>query len=130
MISKLDRSEILPGVEEFLKKIKKRGDKIALGSASKSGRKIIEQLELEKYFDVIVDGNMIEKPKPSSEVFTKGAELMGIPYGECVVIEDAKAGIRAAKSAGMSCIGIGDATILQEADIVITSTKELLNLDI
>ena len=123
-ISKLDRSEILPGVEEFLKKIKKRGDKIALGSASKSGRKIIEQLELEKYFDVI------EKPKPSSEVFTKGAELMGIPYGECVVIEDAKAGIRAAKSAGMSCIGIGDATILQEADIVITSTKELLNLDI
>src|SRR5699024_12460218 len=76
MIENLDQSEILPGIPEFLDKIRNAGYKAALGSASKSGGMILRKLGLESKFDVIVDGNLVEKPKPDPEVFVKGAQLL------------------------------------------------------
>lgn len=128
MISEIDESEILPGIFEFIRELKKEGYKIALGSASKSGRMILEKLGLADQFDVIVDGNLVERAKPDPEVFVKAAEMMGVPCSECIVIEDAAAGIEAALAGGMKCVGIGDRTILAKANTVVPNTKTLLEL--
>lgn len=126
MIQRLDEEEILPGIEEFLEFLKKEGKKVALGSASKSGGMILEKLNLRFYFDAIVDGNLVSKAKPDSEVFVKAAQLLGLCNEECVVIEDSKAGVIAAKSCGMRCIGIGEEGNLEGADLILPNTKELL----
>lgn len=128
MISEINESEILPGIFEFIRELKKEGYKIALGSASKSGRMILEKLGLADQFDVIVDGNLVERAKPDPEVFVKAAEMMGVPCSECIVIEDAAAGIEAALAGGMKCVGIGDRTILAKANTVVPNTKTLLEL--
>lgn len=128
MISGIDQSEILPGVFEFIRRLKKEGYKIALGSASKSGRMILEKLGLADQFDVIVDGNLVERAKPDPQVFIKAAEMMKVPCSECVVIEDAAAGIEAALAGGMKCVGVGDRIILGKANVVVPNTKALLEL--
>lgn len=128
MIQNIDESEILSGIPEFIRQLKKKGYKIALGSASKSGRMILEKLKLAELFDVIVDGNYIKRAKPDPQVFVTGAKLLGIPCENCTVVEDAKAGIQAARAGGMHCIGVGDQEMLKEADLVVNSTKELVNL--
>lgn len=125
MIAGINKEQLLPGIESFLIKLKEKGYLIALGSASKSGKMILEKLGITSYFDVIVDGNLVTKAKPDPEVFLKAAELMAVDPKECTVIEDAAAGVKAAKKANMKCIGIGDKEILKEADLVIESTSEL-----
>ncbi|SHK09681.1 beta-phosphoglucomutase [Clostridium cavendishii DSM 21758] len=126
-ISKLKEDEILPGVREFLLELKANGIKIALGSASKNSMLILNNLGLTKYFDAIIDGNKVSKAKPDPEVFILGAEELGISPENCVVFEDAKAGIEAAKAANMKAIGVGDKTILGLADKVV---KDLSNANI
>lgn len=128
MIEGISPTDILPGTLEFIEKLKKKGYKIALGSASKSGRIILEKLKIEALFDAIVDGNVVEKAKPNPEVFKRAAELMGVPDSCCVVVEDAISGIKAAHAGGMKCIGIGDEKLLKEADIHVKSTEELLKI--
>ena len=127
-IEKIDESAILPGIIDTLKRIKEADYKVALGSASKSGRLIIDKVGLSEYFDEIVDGNLVTKAKPDSQVFLKGAELLKIDPKECTVIEDAQAGIKAAKSANMRCIGIGSCENLIGADVLISSTKNLVDV--
>lgn len=130
MISSINESEILPGIPEFIEKLKNRNCKIALGSASKSGRMILEKLHLACKFDAIVDGNVVERPKPDPEVFVKAAELLGLSCSECIVIEDAKAGIEAAHAGNMRCVGVGDKDILKDADWNAAGTQDLVNLAI
>ena len=130
MIESIDGSEILPGIPEFLEKLKNKGYQTALGSASKSGRMILEKLGLDSKFDVIVDGNLVERPKPDPEVFVKAAQLLGVPCEECIVVEDAQAGVQAAHAGGMKCIGIGDERILGEAEKVVSDTEELNRVDL
>lgn len=125
MISHIDESEILPGIAQFIEQKKQEGYKIALGSASKSGGMILEKLGLATTFDTIVDGNLVKQAKPDPEVFIKAAELLKVPVNQCIVIEDAAAGIEAAKAGGMKSIGVGDAEILKEADTVVENTKML-----
>lgn len=129
MISGIDQSEILPGISEFISRQKEEGYKIALGSASKSGRMILEKLGLAQVFDVIVDGNLVERAKPDPQVFIKAADLLGVPCSECTVIEDAAAGIEAALAGRMRCIGVGDKAILGKADIVVPNTEALLGIE-
>ncbi|MFQ8689129.1 MAG: beta-phosphoglucomutase [Blautia sp.] len=130
MIEGLDQGEILPGIPEFIAEIKSDGWKVGLGSASKSGRMILEKLRLAPQFDVIVDGNLVERPKPDPEVFVKAAELLGIPCENCIVVEDAKAGIQAARAGGMHCIGVGSKEVLEDADLVVEDTRGLLGVDL
>lgn len=130
MISQIDESEILPGIPQFLSKLKQEGYKIALGSASKSGRMILEKLNLLEQFDVVVDGNLVEKPKPDPEVFVTAARLLQIPCEQCIVAEDAAAGIEAAHAGGMKCIGIGDRAILGQADVVVENIEKLAEVDL
>jgi beta-phosphoglucomutase len=71
-------------------------------------------------FDAIVDGNSVSKAKPDPEVFLKGAEALGVSPADCVVFEDAVAGIEAALNAGMKAVGIGSPKMLTEADVVVS----------
>ncbi len=121
LISSMNPNEILPGVSEFLDQLKQQGYLIALGSASKNAQIILEKTGLIKWFDAIIDGNHVSKSKPDPEVFLKGAQALGVAPEECIVFEDAQAGVEAAKKGGMKAIGIGEASVLFEADKVIST---------
>lgn len=118
-ISNLDESEILPGVSEFITGIRDAGIKTALGSASKNTGIILKNINMVRQFDTIVDGNQVTKAKPDPEVFLMCARGLNLPPNECIVFEDAVAGIQAAKNGGMHSVGIGSPDILKDADIVI-----------
>jgi len=123
-INRLEESELLPGVTELFERMKERGVKIALGSASKNAGVILERLNISSYFDVIVDGNLVTKAKPDPEVFALGADRLGIPYEECVVFEDSVAGLLAAKKLNMGTVGIGTRENLPQADIICGAVGE------
>ena len=118
-IAHIDSSELLVGVADFLHSLKNKGNKIALGSASKNARLVLERTGILPLFDAIVDGTMVTQAKPNPEVFLKAAEGLGLPPADCCVFEDAPAGVQAAKSAGMKVIGVGNPEVLKAADTVI-----------
>ena len=118
-ILRMTPEEILPGARDFLEKVRKAGIRTALGSASKNSMTILQRLGIAGLFDAIIDGNKVTKAKPDPEIFLKGAEAIGIPAADCVVFEDAEAGVEAARAAGMRCIGIGSPAILGKANAVI-----------
>jgi beta-phosphoglucomutase len=111
--------EILPGAKEFLHELNVNGIKIALGSASKNAMTILSNLEMVNLFDAIIDGTKVTKAKPNPEIFLKGAEELGVSADQCVVFEDAEAGIEAALAANMKCIGVGSPLTLRKAHLVI-----------
>jgi beta-phosphoglucomutase len=111
----MDQSEILPGVMKVLAFLKTNNQPIALGSASKNARPILEKTGILSYFDVIVDGNDVSNAKPDPEVFLQAAQKLGMTNENSIVFEDSVAGIQAANIAAMTSIGIGEATILNEA---------------
>jgi len=114
-VNQMTRDDILPGVNGLLNKIKKEGHPIALGSASKNAKHILERVGLYDMFDAIVDGNNVSKAKPDPEVFLVASKLLNVSPEGCVVFEDSVAGIQAANAAQMTSIGIGDSSILHEA---------------
>ena len=111
----MDQSEILPGVMTVLEFLKTNHQPIALGSASKNARPILEKTGILSYFDAIVDGNDVSNAKPDPEVFLQAAQKLGISNENSIVFEDSVAGIQAANIASMTSIGIGEANILNEA---------------
>lgn len=125
-IRKMDESELLKGARAYILKLKGRGVKIALGSASKNSPMILDNLKISDLFDAIIDGNRVSKAKPDPEVFSMGARELGLAPADCVVFEDAEAGVEAARRAGMKVVGIGDKKILKDADFVIAGLYELL----
>ena len=118
-ISKLTPDDILPGVTEFLESARANSIKIALGSASKNSMLILQKLNLTNYFDVIIDGTKVSKAKPDPEVFLKGALALNVLPSQCIVFEDAQAGVAAAINAGMYCVGIGAKSVLKKAHLVL-----------
>ena len=115
-IATMDESEILPDVVKVLDYLKEKDIPMALGSASKNARPILEKVKLIAYFDTVVDGNAVTKAKPDPEVFVIAANTLGVAPEKCVVFEDALAGIEAANIAGMKSVGIGNPEVLTEAD--------------
>lgn len=114
-IENMDESEILPDVPKVLQFLKENNMPIALGSASKNAQPILEKVGLLPYFDTIVDGNNVTKAKPDPEVFLLAAKQLGLNANDCVVFEDAVAGVEAANAAQMVSIGIGDDKVLSHA---------------
>ena len=111
----MDESEILPGVLKVLEYLKSKNQFIALGSASKNARPILEKTNIMHFFDAIVDGNDVSNAKPDPEVFLRAAQLVGVSNENAIVFEDSVAGIQAANIANMISVGIGDAIVLHEA---------------
>lgn len=125
-VAQMNENDILPGVKTFLQKLRSEGKKIALGSASKNARLILEKTGIISLFDAIVDGNDVTKAKPDPEVFIIAAQKIGVKNEECVVFEDSEAGIQAAKTAGMKAIGIGSADVLHQADEVFADFEQII----
>lgn len=114
----MTKDDILPGVYDFVSKVKEAGHPVALGSASKNARTILAKVELLHLFDTIVDGTNVSKAKPDPEVFLVGAAQLGMEPKECIVFEDSVAGVTAANSANMISIGIGSEDNLGHATFV------------
>ncbi|MFD0792974.1 beta-phosphoglucomutase [Mucilaginibacter litoreus] len=125
MINQMTPAEVLPGAREFVRACRDASIKTAIGSASKNTPTILNRLQLTPLFDAIVDGNSVNTPKPDPEVFLKGAELLSIAPANCVVFEDAIAGIEAAKRGGMKAVGIGLADTLKQADMVVSGLAQM-----
>lgn len=125
-ISKLDPSEILPGAREYLELLRGRGVTIALGSASQNAAFILSRLGIARLFDAVIDGTKVSQAKPDPEVFLAASEALGLRPSECVVFEDAAAGVQAGKAAGCKVVGIGSPDILHQADRVIAGLYELI----
>lgn len=118
-VMKMDQSEVLPGVFEFLKHIRGLGIKTALGSASKNAPVILERTGLSPYFDAIVDGNDVSSAKPDPEVFLLGAERLGLVPEECIVFEDAQAGVEAGLAGGMKVVAVGTEEALKGGQLYV-----------
>lgn len=124
-INKMGPEEILPGVDRLLNTLDDLGILYVLGSASKNAPLILKQVNLLNRFAGIVDGNSVSKAKPDPEVFIIGAEKLNLKPENCIVFEDAIAGIEAANAANMISVGIGDKNTLNEADFNFNNLTEI-----
>src|SRR3546814_16314035 len=116
MISSMKPDALLPGVEALLIELRRKGIGSALGSASKNAQLILGKTAVGDFFDVVVDVNMVTRSKPDPKVFLTGAEKLRVSPADCVVFEDAAAGVAAAKRAGMKQVVIGHPNELNAAD--------------
>jgi beta-phosphoglucomutase len=128
LLADMTAADVTEDVRLTLKKLREAGCKLAIGSSSKNAKYILERVDLMDAFDAISDGTNITHSKPHPEVFEKAGEFLGLAPEECAVVEDAYAGIDAAKAAGMAAVGIGDASGYDKADYRIKNFSELLNI--
>ena len=128
LLAKMTPADVTQEVRDTLAELRRRGHKLAIGSSSKNTKFILKQVNLEDAFDAISDGTNITRSKPDPEVFLKAAEFLGVDPKDCIVVEDATAGIDAAKAAGMEAVGIGDASKYEKTDHPIQSFGEILKL--
>lgn len=122
-IEAMKPDEIFPGVKQLISSLKKKGIKVALASSSKNAPRVVELLGISSLFDVIVDGSMIIDTKPDPEIFLLTAQKLAVKPADCVVFEDAEAGVEAALRAGMKCVGVGSEN-LAKANRVVAQTAE------
>lgn len=115
LISRIDETEILPGVMNILNFLRLEKIPIAIGSASRNAKRILSQVGIDAFFDAIVDGNVVSEAKPDPEVFRIAAEQIRMDSKDCIVFEDSMAGIEAANRAGMTSIAIGKSNNLSKA---------------
>ena len=132
LIRELTPEDALPGAREFLQQAQQLNLKLALGSASRNARRILEGLQLTSSFETIVDGNLVTESKPNPAVFLAGAKGISLQPEECVVFEDSIAGVEAARQGQFKSVGIGKKNILKKAHWVIsgldkTSPTEVIN---
>jgi beta-phosphoglucomutase len=131
--TKLTPSDILPGVMNVLNGLKQKGVKIAIGSSSKNSPSILKHIGLDTYFDATADGNDIKKSKPDPEVFLIAAQRLGFKPEDCLVVEDAEAGISAALAGNMKALAVGSAISDKRAhfaakDLSVITIDQILNI--
>jgi beta-phosphoglucomutase len=125
LLQKMTPEDLDNDVKVTLEELRSHGYKLAIGSSSKNARLILSRIGLGDYFDAISDGNNISNSKPHPEVFLKAAEFVDMAPGDCVVVEDAKAGIDAAYAAGMDSAAIGDARLNSKATYRLSAFSDL-----
>ena len=125
LLKNLTHSDLVPGAEETLAALRAAGVKLAVGSSSKNAVFILERLGARELFDAVCDGTMLTRSKPDPEVFLKAAEMLGASPRRCLVVEDAAAGLEAARSGGMDCAIIGGADMPFEPEYRIDGLGEL-----
>lgn len=128
LLKQMTSADVAEEVRDTLAKLRERGYLLALGSSSKNAKFILQQVGLAEAFDAISDGTNITKSKPDPEVFLKAAEFLHLQPEECAVVEDAFAGIDAAKAGNMTAIAIGDAVHAPNADEKLHTFSDLLTL--
>ena len=129
-VHKMKSEELYPGVKELFSTLRKDKIRIALASSSKNAKTIIEILGIQHEFEAVVDGNMIIHSKPDPEIFLLAAKKLGLNPADCVVFEDAEAGVEAAVAAGMKCVGVGNPAQLRKANQVVKSIEDFNYADL
>ena len=129
-IHAINSSDLLPGARELLEEIRNAGLKSALGSASKNAREVIQRLGIATLLDAISDGNSVEHQKPAPDLFLHAASQLNLKPNECVVVEDAAAGIEAAQAGGFHTLGVGPKERVGKADTVLPSLQSVRLADI
>lgn len=127
-LATLSEKDLDISIKDTLNQLKELGYKLSIGSSSRNAKFILKSIGLLDFFEVISDGTNIEESKPDPEVFLKAAKWMDLKPSECAVIEDAVAGLEAAKAGGMIAVGIGDAKDSELADYQIDNVKDLLEI--
>ncbi|WP_078556257.1 beta-phosphoglucomutase [Bacillus alkalicellulosilyticus] len=125
LISNLTKEDVLPGMYDFIQNVKEHSIPLAIASSSSNALLVIKNLEIKSFFDYIVDVKKIKKMKPDPEIILYAADRLGVPYQQCVAIEDSEAGMKAIKSTPMFSIGIGSNTEVKQADWHVQDTKEI-----
>ncbi|NJP19241.1 MAG: beta-phosphoglucomutase [Hydrococcus sp. CRU_1_1] len=115
--------DLLPGAIALLDELRSAGIKIAIGSASKNAKTVIEHLGIADKIDAIADGYSVQQSKPAPDLFLYAAKQLGLEPSQCVVIEDAASGVEAAKAAGMRSVGLGPSERVGAADVVLPSLE-------
>lgn len=128
LLENMSPTDLSEEVKDTLDELRERGYKLAIGSSSKNTKKILKQIGLSGYFDAISDGTNIVMSKPDPEVFVKAAEMIGEKPEECLVVEDAAAGIEAACRGGFLSAGIGDAAMHPQVTYPIQAFSDLLGI--
>jgi beta-phosphoglucomutase len=129
-LTKLTPGDILPGVQEMLAILRDKGIKVAIGSSSKNARPILVAIGLDDFFDAVVDGTNITRSKPDPEVFVLAGECVGVCPEQCLVVEDAHAGVEAGLAAGMSVLAVGSAFTHPGAHFKVRDLSEIRIQDI
>ncbi|MBK1877212.1 beta-phosphoglucomutase [Pelagicoccus mobilis] len=122
-LSNLSRVDILAGARELIDGLKTANIKVAIGSSSRNAPTILARIGMADTFDAIADGNQIKNSKPDPEVFLLAARKLDIAPEECLVVEDAKAGVAAAIAGNMKCLAVGDAQFDGRAHICAPSLE-------
>ena len=120
-IKEISPRDLLPGARELLEEIRAAGLKNALGSASKNAGEVIERLGIRSLFDAISGGNSVERQKPAPDLFLHAASQLNLSPAQCIVVEDAAAGIEAARAGGFRSVGLGPAERVGRADAIFPS---------
>ena len=128
LLKNMSPADLSSEVKETLDALRAKGLKLAIGSSSKNTPTILKQLGLGDYFDAVSDGNNITKSKPDPEVFVKASQFVDVPADQCLVVEDAKAGLEAAIAGGMDCAAIGDAVKSGLGTYNLTTFSDLLKV--
>lgn len=128
-LDSLGPQDLLPGIGDCLKDLKKRDIKIGLASSSQNASLIIKKLGLEPYFEAMVDPRSLIKGKPDPEIYLKAAAALGLSPAKCAGVEDARAGIEAIRAAGMTSIALGQSLEHVPADYHFLSAKDLVNFN-
>lgn len=128
LLGSMSKKDVSDEVRDTLRELRKRGYRLAIGSSSKNAKYILEKTGLTEMFDTVSDGTNISHSKPDPEVFLKAAEFLQEDPKVCYVVEDASAGIQAAKAAGMTAVGIGEAAKDARTDYSIHTFSDLLKL--
>jgi len=135
LLRQMTSENILSGAKEIVLELKKRGIKTAIASVSKNTRTVLQGTEIEDLFDVIADGHSVKNTKPAPDIFLFAAKELGIKPEDCIVVEDAEAGIDAALAGNMLPIGIGPEERVGKAryrfkktgDITLTKLLKIMN---
>lgn len=125
LIGSLTPEDVLPGAMDTLRTLREKGIKIAIGSSSRNTPIILRQIGLDTYFDAVADGNAISRSKPDPEVFLLAGSLLGLAPENCLVVEDADAGVEAALAGGMRVLGVGGAAKNPKATFAAESLAQL-----
>ena len=128
-LESLGPQDLLPGIGDCLKDLKKRGIKIGLASSSQNAGLIIKKLGLEPYFEAMVDPRSLSRGKPDPEIYLKAAAALGLTPAKCAGVEDARAGLEAIRAAGMTAIALGQSLEQVPADYHLSSTRDLAKVN-
>ncbi len=125
-LDKMTEKDLASGAKTVLTELSEKGLQLAIGSSSKNTQLIVDKLQIADFFTAIIDGNQIKHSKPDPEVFLLAAQKLEMQPANCLVVEDAEAGVEAAIRGGFQVAGIGSARDVAKVNFKLATLTDLL----